>query len=157
MIRVVSAQNINALGLVNGEPKGVQGLMLTKVFWRFSPMKNAKKTNWIVLTAMVGAFGLAGVATLSAAPASVKIDGYVSDSMCGAGHNSAKPNVACVKKCVGEGSKAVFVDDKTGSVWEIDNQEAVKGHLGHHIQVTGTADTEKKSVHIDAVTMLAQN
>jgi len=98
-----------------------------------------------------------GSVSLMAAPASVTVDGYVSDSKCGAMHTSAKPDAACVKKCIAGGGEAVFVDDKTGSVWTIDNQDAVKPHYGHHIQVSGTADPDKKTLHVDHVKMLAQS
>jgi hypothetical protein len=90
-----------------------------------------------------------------AAPAPVALDGYVTDSKCGAMHGKDGPDVACVKKCIEGGAKPVFVDDKTGSVWAIADPDAVKGHYGHHITATGTADDEKKEIHITKVTMLA--
>jgi hypothetical protein len=91
-----------------------------------------------------------------AAPADVSIDGYVSDSKCGRAHGAEGPDVACVNKCISQGAKPVFVDDKTGSVWAIDDPDAVKGHYGHHITMTGTADAGSKTVHISKVTMLAK-
>ena len=92
-----------------------------------------------------------GVASLSAAAAdSTKITGWVSDSMCGAKH--AGTGAACVKKCIDEmGSAPVFVDEAKKAVWTIDNPEAVKGFYGDHVTVTATADSDKKSVHIDAI------
>ncbi|SFS16571.1 hypothetical protein SAMN05421771_2935 [Granulicella pectinivorans] len=89
-----------------------------------------------------------------AAPPTVSINGYVTDAKCGAMHGKEGPDVACVKKCIEGGAKPVFVDDKTGSVWAIEDPEAVKGHYGHHITATGLANTEGKSIHIDKVTML---
>lgn len=96
-------------------------------------------------------------ATVSAiaAPAPVAIDGYVTDSKCGAMHGKSGPDVACVKKCIEGGAKPVFVDDKTGSVWAIEDPEVVKGHYGHHITATATVDDEKKAINITKVTMLA--
>jgi len=90
-----------------------------------------------------------------ASPGPVAIDGYVTDSKCGAMHAKDAPDVACVKKCIEDGAKPVFVDDKTGSVWAITDPEAVKGHYGHHITAAGTADEEKKELHITKITMLA--
>jgi hypothetical protein len=89
-----------------------------------------------------------------AAPAPVSINGYVTDAMCGAKHGKAGPNVACVKKCLESGEKPVFVDDKTGTVWAIEDPEAVKGHHGDHITATGVANSKGKSIHIDKVTAL---
>jgi hypothetical protein len=91
--------------------------------------------------------GLA-VAVASAADAS-KINGWISDSMCGAKH--AGSGAACVKKCIEGGMTPVFVDEAKKAVWAIDNPDAVKGFYGDHVTVTATADAAKKSVHIDAI------
>jgi len=106
---------------------------------------------------IVTAFALAASTAfaLDAAPKTVKIAGWVSDSQCGVDHASKGPNPSCVAKCIKEGAKPVFVDDAKNTVWTIDNPDAVKGHYGHHIQMTGTEDPAKKEVHITGVTMLA--
>ena len=79
-----------------------------------------------------------------------KLNGYISDSMCGAKH--AGSGAACVKKCIKEmGSTPVFVDDAKKEVWTIDNPDAVKDYYGDHVTVSATADDAKKSVHIDSV------
>src|SRR5271155_2821218 len=80
------------------------------------------------------------------------IDGWISDSQCGAMH--AGSGGACVKKCIGNGAKPVFVDDAKKQVWAIDNPDAVAGHYGHHVAVEGTVDAADKSVHVSSVTML---
>lgn len=90
-----------------------------------------------------------------AAPGPVAIDGYVTDSKCGAMHGKSGPDIACVKKCIAGGANPVFVDDKSGSVWAIADPDVVKGHYGHHITATGTVDDEKKEINISKVTMLA--
>jgi hypothetical protein len=84
------------------------------------------------------------------AATSAKLNGWISDSMCGAKHQGDNP--ACVKKCITEmGAKPVFVDEEKKAVWVIDNPEAIKDFYGEHVSVTATADAEKMSVHIDAV------
>jgi hypothetical protein len=80
------------------------------------------------------------------------IDGWISDSQCGAMH--AGGGAACVKKCIGGGAKPVFVDDSKKQVWTIDNPDSVTGHYGHHVAVQGTVNATDKSVHIASVTML---
>ena len=75
--------------------------------------------------------------------------GWVSDEKCG-----AKINAACAKKCIDGGSKAVFVNEADKSVVAIHNQDAVKGHEGHHVQVTGTITDGQ--LHIDSVAMLPE-
>jgi hypothetical protein len=93
---------------------------------------------------------LSTVPAMAAAP----INGYISDAMCGAKHNGSAPNEACVKKCIGGGSKPVFVDDATKTVYTIDDPDSVKGHEGHHVAVTGKVDDSAKSIHIAKLSML---
>lgn len=95
-----------------------------------------------VLVLSTGAIG-AGAADSS------KIDGWISDSMCAAKH--AGSGSECVKKCIEGGSAPVFVDEEKKAVWSIDNPEAVKGYYGDHVTITATADSAKKSVHIDSI------
>jgi hypothetical protein len=92
-------------------------------------------------------FALTAVAAMAAD--SSKINGYISDSMCGAKH--AGTGAACVKKCIEGGMKPVFVSEKDKAVWSIDNPDAVKAFYGDHVTVTATADDAAKSVHIEAI------
>ena len=80
---------------------------------------------------------------------SSKINGWISDSMCGAKH--AGSGAACVKKCVEGGMAPVFVDEDKKAVWKIDNPDAVKGFYGDHVTVSAKADADSKTVHIDAI------
>jgi hypothetical protein len=80
---------------------------------------------------------------------SMKITGYISDSMCGAKH--AGTGAACVKKCIDGGMKPVFVDDEKKQVWAIDNPDSVKSFYGVHVSVMAHADEANKSVHIDSI------
>jgi hypothetical protein len=91
-------------------------------------------------------------AVAGSAADSSKINGWISDSMCGAKH--AGTGAACAKKCVEGGMAPVFVDEGKKSVWAIDNPNAVKGFYGDHVTVTATADEAKKSVHIDTISEL---
>ncbi|MDR3726402.1 MAG: hypothetical protein P4K86_05110 [Terracidiphilus sp.] len=91
-------------------------------------------------------------ATVAAhAAGATKINGWISDSMCGAKH--AGTGKACVKKCLegGMGMAPVFVDETKKAVWTIDNPDAVKAFYGDHVTITATADSAKKSVHIDSI------
>ena len=76
--------------------------------------------------------------------------GTVTDSMCSTKHVAGtKDDVACAQKCMKMGDKAVLVvGDK---VYKIDNQDAVKDHIGHKVNVTGTMTGD--TIHIDKVTM----
>ncbi len=102
------------------------------------------------------AAGFLSVSSLWAfAPANVKLDGWVSDSKCGAMHGAKSPDAECVAKCIKGGASPVFVD-ADGKVWTIDDPDAVKGHYGHHVSVEAKVDPATKSVHVVKVTMLAQ-
>lgn len=100
-----------------------------------------------VFALLLAVFALSTVA--ASAAGSSKINGWISDSMCGAKH--AGSGAACVKKCIEGGMAPVFVDEDKKAVWTIDNPDAVKGHYGDHVTITATADSAKKSVHIDSI------
>ena len=81
------------------------------------------------------------------------INGWVSETMCGAKH-AAPGGEACVKKCIANGSKMAFVSDADKSVWAVDNPDKLAGHEGHHVTIAAHVDKDKKSVHVESVTMM---
>jgi hypothetical protein len=89
------------------------------------------------------------VAPLATAADSSSLNGWISESGCGAKH--AGSGAACVKKCIEGGASPVFVDEAKKAVWTIDNPDAVKGFYGDHVTVTAKADPEKMSVHIEKI------
>ena len=99
----------------------------------------------IAMLAVAVTFG----AVAANAADSKSLNGWISDSMCGAKH--AGSGAACVKKCISGGMAPVFVDEGQKQVWTIDNPDAVKSFYGDHVTVKATADSEKKSVHIDSI------
>ena len=98
-------------------------------------------------TVLLAVFSFATI--VASAADSNTINGWISDSMCGAKH--AGSGAACVKKCIDGGMTPVFVDEAKKQVWTIDNPDSVKGFYGDHVTVTATANVDKKSVHIDSV------
>lgn len=100
-----------------------------------------------IVVSLVVVFSLAAIAARAAD--SSKINGWISDSMCGAKH--AGSGAACVKKCIQGGMQPVFVDEANKAVWKIDNPDAVKNFYGDHVTVSATTDTGNKSVHIDSI------
>ena len=100
----------------------------------------------LLITAFVLLFAMAAWA------ADNTMTGYIVDSQCGVkgAHAGAE---ACSKKCIEGGSPAVLVTDGKKEVVKIHNQDAIKGHEGHHVKVTGSMmDGE---LHIDKVEMVA--
>jgi putative cell wall-binding protein len=94
---------------------------------------------------------IALVASLSFASDAQTVNGWISDSKCGAKGANAGAE-ACTKKCIGAGASAVVVSDKDQTVLKVDNPDSLKDHYGHHVAVTGkiTGDT----IHVDSVKML---
>ena len=93
--------------------------------------------------------------TLLAAAKDQTWDGWISDSKCGAKGANAS-HEACAKKCIGAGATPVFVSDKDQKVVTVDNPDALKDHIGHHVAVTGTMGSNG-SMHVDSVKMLSQS
>jgi hypothetical protein len=102
---------------------------------------------------IIGLIGLYVISmTALAAAKDATWDGWISDSKCGAkGANAA--HAACAKKCIDAGEKPVLVTDKDMKVVNIANPDAVKGHEGHHVQVTGKMNDDG-SLQVAKVTML---
>jgi len=92
---------------------------------------------------------LCGAAGLASRAASTEINGWISDSMCGAKH--AGSGAACVKKCIQSGMKPVFVDEEKKAVWTIENPDAVKDFYGDHVTIKAEADAANKSVKIVSI------
>jgi hypothetical protein len=95
---------------------------------------------------------VAGVAMLmlsANAADSAKVNGWISDAMCGAKH--AGTDMACAKQCLQGGQKPVFVDEAKKQVWVIDNPDAVKAFWGDHVTVGASADSGKMSMHINTI------
>ena len=91
------------------------------------------------------------VASVSFAGDAQTVNGWVSDSKCGVKGANAGAE-ACTKKCIAAGEKPVVVTDKDQKVLMVENPDALKDHLGHHVAVTGHVDGDK--IHVDSVKML---
>jgi len=102
----------------------------------------------LILVVLCVAFMIVGV---SFAADATTVNGYVSDSKCGAkGANAGAAE--CTKKCLQAGAKMVVVTDGDQKVLTVDNPDKLTGHEGHHVAVTGTVKGE--SIHVDSVKML---
>ena len=82
---------------------------------------------------------------------STTVNGWITDAKCGAKGANASGE-ACTKKCIAAGEKMVIVTDGDSKVLAVDNQDALKGHEGHHVAVTGTMG--KDTMHVGSVKML---
>jgi len=94
------------------------------------------------LVLLVVSFAFAGDTT---------VNGYVSDSMCGA-KGAKSGHTDCMNKCISKGASYVIVTDGDQKVLTVANPDALKGHEGHHVAVTG--DVQGDSIHVDSVKMM---
>lgn len=91
------------------------------------------------------------IAVPSFAGDSQTVNGWVSDSKCGA--KGANANAAeCTKKCIAAGADMVVVTDGDQKILAVENPDALKGHEGHHIAVTGHVTGDK--IHVESAKML---
>lgn len=94
---------------------------------------------------------VAFMVTVAAAGSSSTVNGWVADSQCGVKGANASGE-ACTKKCLEKGAKMVVVTDSDQKVLMVDNPDALKGHEGHHVAVTG--EVKGDSIHVDSAKML---
>jgi hypothetical protein len=53
-----------------------------------------------------------------------------------------------------DGDKLTFVSDKDKKPWDVANPEALKGHEGHHVEVSAHVYADKGQIHVMSVKML---
>ncbi len=82
---------------------------------------------------------------------STTVNGWVVDDKCGVKGANAESE-ACTKKCLAAGAKMVIVTDGDQKILAVENQDALKGHEGHHVAVTGHMG--KDSIHVESAKML---
>jgi hypothetical protein len=69
--------------------------------------------------------------------------------------SAAKAPLMTLKGTVkAEGDKYVFVNDKDGKSWDVMNPEELKGHEGHHVQLSAHVYADKDQIHVMSVKML---
>ena len=108
----------------------------------------------IALLSLVFLASLSMAKDKAAGSKSTSMSGYITDAKCAAKAGADLSNGDCAKKCAQKGEKLVFVGDKDKKVYQVDNQDALKGHEGHHVKVTGKEDNG--TLHVDKVAMLKQ-
>jgi hypothetical protein len=53
-----------------------------------------------------------------------------------------------------DGDKLSFVSDKDGKSWDVVNPEALKGHEGHHVELSAHVYADEGQIHVMTVKML---
>lgn len=91
------------------------------------------------------------VAAPSFAADAQTVNGWVTDSKCGV-KGAHAGGEECAKKCIKEGAAMVVVTDTDQKVLTVKNPEALEGHVGHHVAVTGHIDGD--TIHVESAKML---
>jgi hypothetical protein len=94
---------------------------------------------------------VAFMVSIASAGSADTVNGWVADNQCGVKGANAGAE-ACTKKCLEKGAKMVVVTDSDQKVLMVDNPDALKGHEGHHVAVTGQVNGD--SIHVDSAKML---
>jgi hypothetical protein len=99
-------------------------------------------------------------AVLSAAPPSETVTrkGWFADEKCSTERvrNGRKgpPGQTCTRECIRKGVKVVFIDEQTGVLYRVDNPGPTKGVESDYVELDGTLNATKKTVHVDSVRVL---
>ena len=84
------------------------------------------------------------------------VAGFAQDMSKDSGMSKAAP--APLKNLKGtvkaDGDKLTFVSDKDKKSWDVANPEALKGHEGHHVEVSAHVYADKGQIHVMSVKML---
>jgi hypothetical protein len=71
--------------------------------------------------------------------------------------SAAKAPLMTLKGTVkADGDKLTFVNDADQKSWDVMNPETLKGHEGHHVQLSAHVHADKNAIHVMKVKMLKQ-
>jgi hypothetical protein len=96
------------------------------------------------------------ILTLALSVMMIAVSAIAQDNM---GQNSGKTAAAAPLKNINgtvkfDGDKAAFVADKDQKSWDVMNPEALKGHDGHHVQLSAHVYADKGAIHVMSIKML---
>lgn len=109
-------------------------------------MSSLNRRIRVVIVLLAGGLLLASAALVQAAEKKT-LEGIISDTMCGVGHNMGNnlPPAECTNQCVKMGSKYALVVGK--DVYELGGKTAGLDKLaGQKVKLTGTVDGKKIQV-----------
>ena len=91
----------------------------------------------------------------------IGLTAFAQDSSMSQDHNmsqtqaDAKAPLMTLKGTVkADGDKYTFVNDKDGKSWDVKNPEELKGHEGHHVQLSAHVYADQNLIHVMSVKMI---
>ena len=85
--------------------------------------------------------------------------GWFSDKECArvqAGEAPRPNGTPCVKKCLDDGSPAVFISEQAKAVYEVRDYPSVKNDVGYYLEIVGEVDENAKTVSVKSVKRLSE-
>lgn len=106
-----------------------------------------------LLTVLFLTLGLLLASAASSGNARRTFTGYVTDSMCGAGHVSTdKPDPAGVRACVRSNpAKWKYALAAGNDVYLLSDQKAGEKYAAAKVTVTGTLDEKAKTIQVESI------
>ena len=97
-------------------------------------------------------------ASKSSGPREVTWTGWFSDKGCAhLRDGEVAPNgTECVKKCLQDGAKAVFLSEQAKAIFDVRNYPSVMDDVGFRVELTGTVDEETKTLTVKSVKHLSE-
>jgi hypothetical protein len=85
----------------------------------------------------------------------ITVASFAQDTSTDSGTKTAAAPLKTLKGSVkADGDKLTFVGDKDQKSWDVANPEALKGHEGHHVQLSAHVYADKGQIHVMSVKML---
>ena len=85
--------------------------------------------------------------------------GWFSDKQCARVRPDEEPRpngTACVKKCLDEGTPAVFISEQAKAVYDVRDYASAKDDVGFRVEITGEVDEKAKAVSVKSVQRLSE-
>lgn len=90
--------------------------------------------------------------------ASNTFTGWVACDRCAPARLTAKRlgpvNRTCAQRCIAEGARVVFIDERGRRLLDVINPARTKGQEGHYIRITGSLDAEQTAIDVHSITVL---
>ena len=81
--------------------------------------------------------------------------GFFADEGCAKGRANSgaftQTNPECARKCIEQGSRVVFIDERGKALFFVKGYDAAKEDLGYRVEVTGKLDDDTRMFTVDAV------
>jgi hypothetical protein len=115
-------------------------------------------TPWCLFTG----FALSLLASAQGTPKTETITGWFSDEGCAKGRVAsgviAPTNPECARTCIENGNRLVFISEQSQQMLYMKDYPVASAtqHLGYHIEITGIADADAKTISVASVKRIGE-